>query len=505
MKERRTLPETSGFGAVSGERWRALGDLFRSLDVAQAYERVAAVGGGLFEPACMPLRRWHLRRSARPADHAARMFCVDDPVTETEAKSALGDTWFEELLGAGLLVRRASPEGGDIVSPFRLREHDGVYFFSDHLWLGGDAVMGAGPLTGALLAAAAPSRKIDAALDLGCGAGLVALSLARHAGRVVATDINPRAAPFVRANAALNGLSNIDVRTGDLFAPVAGERFDVLACQPPFFPTPPDLAKQVYQQGGSRGDELALEVVRSAGAHLSPGGRAAVISEWPLVDDTPLTERLRAVIGGEMSLLVLEGEGPDADAFCISDNAYSHPDFGPEFREKAVRLREHMASLGIRGLRVALSILEPAGASHIGAPSPSFGQGFTGSFEVSELSAGGEIAALVESQLAAHRLLHAGREAVLSAKLRLREGTVFASGKDALLRVIFAKGGPLSEVRLDRGAHRVIELCDTSPDGHAASKRFVKEASGPRSVAADRFAAAVEQLLRAGILEVAGR
>lgn len=497
------LPETSGLSKLSADRWRALGAWLAELGVAEAYGRVAAVGGDLFEPACMPLRRWHLRRSGRPVDHAVRMFCADDPVTDDECRSALGPFTIDELCDAGLLVRRAPEDsgphgdGGGLVSPFRLREHEGVQFFSDHLWHGGDAVMGAGPLTGALLRAATPKGSIESALDLGCGAGFVALSLARRAGRVVATDINPRAAGFVRANAALNGLSNIDVRTGDLFATVAGERFDRVACQPPFFPAPPDSAGTVYSQGGRRGDELPRRVLRGVGEHLSPGGRAVVIAEWPVLDDEPLADRVRAVVGPSMNLLLVEAEGPDVDVFCIGDTSYSHPDFGPEFRRKAIAMREHMEAIGVRGLRAALSVVEPA---------PAGAAGWTGTFEVADLTSGAVTPALIDSLVAARSLIHAGREALLGARLCLREGTVFASGKDdALLRVLFMKGGPISEIKLDRAAHRIVELVDGSPDGHAAAKRYAKESSGPRSAAMDRFASAVEKMLLAGILEVASR
>ena len=75
-------------------------------------------------------------------------------------------------------------------------------------------------------------------LELGAGLGLAAVLAARAGARVVATDILPAAVETIRANAALNGVT-IDARIGDCYAPVAGERFDLVASNPPQMPTPP--------------------------------------------------------------------------------------------------------------------------------------------------------------------------------------------------------------------------------------------------------------------------
>jgi HemK-related putative methylase len=74
------------------------------------------------------------------------------------------------------------------------------------------------------------------ALDMGTGSGAGAVFLARRGWRVVAVDLNPEAVRCARVNALLNRLEDsIDVRQGDLFSPVAGERFDLILFNPPFF------------------------------------------------------------------------------------------------------------------------------------------------------------------------------------------------------------------------------------------------------------------------------
>ncbi|HOT34263.1 MAG TPA: methyltransferase, partial [Rhodoglobus sp.] len=88
-------------------------------------------------------------------------------------------------------------------------------------------------LSGLMLA-----EPVELALDLGTGCGIQALHAARHAKRVIATDISERALELARFNAALNGFANIEFRLGSLFEPVAGERFGHVVSNPPFVITP---------------------------------------------------------------------------------------------------------------------------------------------------------------------------------------------------------------------------------------------------------------------------
>lgn len=73
-------------------------------------------------------------------------------------------------------------------------------------------------------------------LDLGTGSGVGSVFAARRGFRAVAVDVNPEAVRCARINVLLNHLEErIDVRQGDLFSPVAGERFDLVLFNPPFF------------------------------------------------------------------------------------------------------------------------------------------------------------------------------------------------------------------------------------------------------------------------------
>jgi HemK-related putative methylase len=116
----------------------------------------------------------------------------------------------------------------------------------------------------------------DRVLEIGAGLGLAAVLAARAGARVVATDVVPAAVETIRANAALNNVT-LDARLGDCYAPVAGERFDVICSNPPQMPTPPGRertdAAAAADNGGRDGWEVLERVIGGAPAHLAPGGR----------------------------------------------------------------------------------------------------------------------------------------------------------------------------------------------------------------------------------------
>lgn len=120
-------------------------------------------------------------------------------------------------------------------------------------------------------------------LDLGTGSGVIAVSLAREypAARVVATEISPAAAALARRNAARNAVADrVEVRDGDLFGPVRGERFDLIASNPPYIASPviPTLSSEVRREpvvaldGGPDGLAFYDRICAQAREHLVPGG-----------------------------------------------------------------------------------------------------------------------------------------------------------------------------------------------------------------------------------------
>lgn len=131
--------------------------------------------------------------------------------------------------------------------------------------------------TGAFLADSLTTDVIPRAssvLDLGTGSGVCAVFAGRLAHRVVAIDINPEAVRCATINILIHHLEEtVEARTGDLFAAVAGERFDVILFNPPYFHGVPRNATDHAQ----RSPDVFSRFLRELHNHLTPGGRALVV------------------------------------------------------------------------------------------------------------------------------------------------------------------------------------------------------------------------------------
>jgi release factor glutamine methyltransferase len=119
-------------------------------------------------------------------------------------------------------------------------------------------------------------RRGERVLEIGAGFGLAAVLAAKAGATVVATDVVAEAVQAIRTNAALNGVS-IDARVGDCYAPVAGDRFDVICTNAPQMPTPAARergdATAAADNGGRDGWLILDRVIAGATGHLRPGGR----------------------------------------------------------------------------------------------------------------------------------------------------------------------------------------------------------------------------------------
>lgn len=120
------------------------------------------------------------------------------------------------------------------------------------------------------------ARPGERVLEIGAGIGLAAVLAARAGAHVVATDVVPAAVEAIRANATLNGVA-VDARLGEGYAPVRGERFDLICANLPQMPTPPGRertdAAAAADNGGPDGWAVLDAVIAGAPAHLNPGGR----------------------------------------------------------------------------------------------------------------------------------------------------------------------------------------------------------------------------------------
>jgi methylase of polypeptide subunit release factors len=326
-------------------------------------EAEAFVPGVLRGPR-LPLLRWWLGQRQQHGALLARLFVYDDRLTESEACAALGSELLEALLGAGLL---ASASEREIAARFLVTPLEGaLWLVSDALGASPDSVMGPGGGT-QYLARLLCARPRDSVLDVGTGAGTLALVAARAgARRAVGVDLNPRAIALARFNARLNGL-RAEFHVGDAVEPVASESFQLVVSQPPYVVRPPEQGPQTFLFGGATGDELPLHFLRGISGLLCPGGRAYVLLQSATREGQPLAPRLREAIGDRnVDLLCLVSSAPPPAVQASVFASFEDPSLGERYAATARRYLDHFESLSMRafdGALVALSRAEHAAQS----------------------------------------------------------------------------------------------------------------------------------------------
>ncbi len=123
-----------------------------------------------------------------------------------------------------------------------------------------------------------------AIVDIGTGSGAIAVAVAHqlHDACVTAIDISESALAVARGNAQRNGVeARIRFLRGDLFAPVAEDRFDIVVSNPPYIPAADRdaLSPEVRDHepalalfAGSDGLDIYRRLIPAAHSVLVPGG-----------------------------------------------------------------------------------------------------------------------------------------------------------------------------------------------------------------------------------------
>jgi len=186
-----------------------------------------------------------------------------------------------------------------------------------------DHVLGLTP-SARIVAALTPRPQVDACLDVGCGSGVQSLLAARHSARVVGVDVNERALKLARLNAELNEIDNVEWRHGDLFAPVTGERFDLVVSNPPFIVSPG--RELLYRDGGSGGDAFSRDLVAGAARHLREGGFAILLCSWASTPGADASAGPRRWLeGSRCDALILHFRTDDPVTYAVGWNDGLHP------------------------------------------------------------------------------------------------------------------------------------------------------------------------------------
>ena len=195
-------------------------------------------------------------------------------------------TGFSEAAVLAYPERSLPPDAEQRFSDFAARRRDGepvAYILGRKEFYGlplavNPAVLIPRPET-ELLVELALEHDFAAALDLGTGSGAIALAIKKHrpAARIVAVEASAAALEVAKRNGVAFGL-DVDWRHGRWFAPLEGERFDLIVSNPPYVAAgDPHLADLRFEPAaalisGADGLDALREIVAAAPAHLVPGG-----------------------------------------------------------------------------------------------------------------------------------------------------------------------------------------------------------------------------------------
>jgi len=126
-------------------------------------------------------------------------------------------------------------------------------------------------------------EQVRRVLDLCTGSGCIGIAAAVHLPdtQVDLADISEAALAVASLNVALHGLGErVRILQSDLFAELAGERYDVIVSNPPYVSAaelaalPPEYHREprLGLLAGESGLEVALRILCEAPAHLVDGG-----------------------------------------------------------------------------------------------------------------------------------------------------------------------------------------------------------------------------------------
>jgi len=236
-------------------------------------------------------RLFYATRAANPFNALARLFLAGASLEETALRETLPDPFLDMCLHTGLLVK----QNDRIAAAVTIVPVKDLLFASDaYQQLGTENahefVLPAHTRAARFLRHMSMRTPVELTLDLGCGCGVQALFAARHSKHVIATDINLKALRYTDFNAQLNNIENVECRLGDLFEPVAYDRFDLIFSNPPFVIGP--KSEFIYRDNPLQLDEFSRQIVRTAPAHLKDGGHMQMLCEWLTITGDQWNTRL---------------------------------------------------------------------------------------------------------------------------------------------------------------------------------------------------------------------
>jgi len=156
-------------------------------------------------------------------------------------------------------------------------------------------------------------------VDLGCGSGVLAVTLAleRPASRVLALDVSLDALALARENASLHGVRDrVSLAASDWLAAAGNARFDLVVANPPYVSvadrdTLPGAVRDFEPHQALFAGADGLSEIRTLLAEiprvLSPGG--AFVFEFGFGQDDPITREIASHVDWQLKRIVRDLAG----------------------------------------------------------------------------------------------------------------------------------------------------------------------------------------------------
>lgn len=271
--------------------------LFEIADELGFESEMEALAVSLFEDGPDSLHIQALYETQNEADQAAQAY-TDRPDLEVFVSQLEDEDWVSKsqqglppvIAGPFCIYGEHDKDNlpGDILYPLQIDA--GLAFGTGHH----------GTTQGCLLAfesLRAAGFAPHTALDLGCGAGTLAIAYAKAAGRpVLASDIDPDAVMVTRQNAEINGVTNLvkaEVADGFDHPALKGQSFDLIFANilaEPLMGLAPDIAKALAPDGAAILSGILSEKAQTVAECFARTG-LEVTYESPLQGWTSLVAR----------------------------------------------------------------------------------------------------------------------------------------------------------------------------------------------------------------------
>jgi len=129
-------------------------------------------------------------------------------------------------------------------------------------------------------------------LELGSGAGMIAIYAAKQGAKVTATDISQEAVVTIKRNAAKNN-ADINVIWSDLFQDIPQQAFDYTVVNPPYYKGKPNHEHEFAWYAGQNHEYFQL-LFAGLGGYIHPGSHVYMV-----ISDEADIEAVKDIAAGE--------------------------------------------------------------------------------------------------------------------------------------------------------------------------------------------------------------